>query len=271
MNFEIYDGNELAASLAPGEMLYFDLQYLRSPRFSRDMTPHFWEAVVPRLLTGKLWEPHLTAGHAGDVVLLSGPEPYGCFHVVEVAAGRKMFVRLKHLVGYAFNDGGKFSSTFNLFDPVRWLIGAPTSVFLHGPASLIFYGRAVEDVTAGAGEECFADQIHAFSADSPFQVSGYLPQGTGLWADLINTVSTTVNMTFRAPVRLVKTTLRQEHTNRLGRLWRLVFVSILLGWLVQRWVFSDTANKPPEASGPISSLQQRERVEPSVVMSPMSL
>jgi len=238
MRFVNLDGNELTAELEPGETLYFDLHFLRSPKFSRDMTPHFWEALVPRLLAGKLWEPHLTAGNAGDIVLLSGPEPYGRFHVVKVPAGRKMFVRLKHLVGYAFDHGGKFSSSLNVLDPVRWLIGAPTSVFLHGPASLIFYGRAVEHFMVDPGEECFADQIHAFSAEAPFQVSGFLPQGSGFWADLINTVSTTVNMTFLAPVELVKTTLRQEHTNRLGSLWRLVFVTILLGWLVQRMVFS---------------------------------
>lgn len=250
MKFANLDGNELTASLEAGETLYFDLHYLRSPKFSRDMTPHFWEAMVPRLLAGKLWEPHLTAGHEGDIVLLSGPEPYGRFHVVVVEPGRKMFVRLKHLVGYAFNDGGRFSSSFNLLDPVRWLIGAPTSVFLHGPASLIFYGRAVEDVMADAGEECFADQIHAFSAEAPFQVCGYLPQGTGFWADLINTISTTVNMTFLAPVRLIKTTIRREHTNRLGRLWRLVFVSILIGWLIQRLVFSGVNGPPTQAQGP---------------------
>ena len=43
-------------------------------------------------------------------------------------------------------------------------------------------------------------------------------------------------MTFQAPVRLVKTTLRQEHSNRLGNLWRMLFVGIFLGWLFQRIV-----------------------------------
>jgi hypothetical protein len=228
------DGNELTVALEPGETLFFDLHYLRSPKFSRDVTPHFWEALVARLMAGKLWEPHLTAGPDGDMVLLSGPEPFGCFHPVEVAAGQTMFVRLRYLVGYAFNDGGRFSSCLNPFDPVRWLIGATSSAYVRGPASLIFYGRALEDVTAEAGEECFADQLYAFSAESPFRISGYLPQGKGLWADLINTVSTTVNVTFQRPVHLVKSTLRQPHSNRLGNLWRLLFVGIFLGWLFQR-------------------------------------
>lgn len=234
MKFSGLEGNELTVSLDPGETLYFDLHYLRSAKFSRDVTPHFWEALIARLRSGKLWEPHLTAGADGDTVLLSGPEPFGCFHVVIVEPGKPMFVRLRHIVGYAFSDGGRFSSSLNFFDPVRWLIGATSSAFVHGPASLVFYGRAVEDVLADAGEECFADQIHAFSADTPFRVSGYLSQGKGFWADLINTVSTTVNLTFQAPVHLVKTTLRQEQSNRLGSLWRLLFVGIFLGWLVQR-------------------------------------
>jgi hypothetical protein len=234
MNFSGMEGNELTVSLLSGETLYFDLHYLRSPKFSRDITPHFWEAIIARLRCGMLWEPHLTAGPDGDVVLLSGPEPFGCFHVVIVEPGESMFVRLRHLVGYTFNDRGRFSSSLSLLDPVRWLIGASSSVFVHGPASLVFYGRAVEDVMADAGEECFADQAYAFSAESPFRVSGYLPQGEGFWADLINTVSTTVNLTFQAPVRLVKTTLRQAQSNRLGGLWRLVFVGILLGWLIER-------------------------------------
>ena len=236
MNFSGLEGNELTVALEPGETLYFDLHFLRSPKFSRDVTPHFWEAIVARLMSGKLWEPHLMAGHEGDIVLLSGPEPYGCFHVIVIEPGKTMFVRLRHLVGYAFNDGGRFSSSLNPFDPVRWLIGATSSAFVRGPASIVFYGRACEDVTANAGEECFSDQLYAFSADSPFRVSGYLPQGDGFLADLINTVSTTVNMTFQAPVRLVKTTLRQEHSNRLGNLWRMLFVGIFLGWLFQRIV-----------------------------------
>jgi hypothetical protein len=236
MNFSGFDGNELTVELLPGETLYFDLHFLRTPKFSRDVTPHFREAILARLMAGKLWEAHLEAGPDGDVVLLSGPEGYGRFHVIELKAGQIMFVRLRHLVGYAFNDGGRFSSSLNLFDPVRWLIGATSSAFVHGPASLIFYGHAVEEVPATAGEECFADQLYAFSADSPFRVTGFLPQGEGFWADLINAVSTTVNMTFQAPVQIIKTTLRQEHSSRLGNLWRLLFVGIFLGWLFQRIV-----------------------------------
>ena len=240
MNFSGLDGNELTAALEPGETLYFDLHYLRSPKFSRDITPHFWQAILARLRCGKLWEPHLTADIDGDVVLLSGPEPFGCFHVVIVEPGKTMYVRLQHLVAYAFNDGGRFSSSLNLLDPVRWLIGASSSAFVHGPASLIFYGRSVEDVAADAGEECFADQAYAFSAESQFCVTGYLPQGEGFWADLINTVSTTVNLTFQTPVRLVKTTLREEQANRLGGLWRLIVVGIVLGWLIERIVTAGT-------------------------------
>jgi hypothetical protein len=236
MNFSGFEGNELTVELEPGETFYFDLHFLRSPKFSRDMTPHFREALVARLMSGKLWEPHLTAGPDGDIVLLSGPEPHGCFHYVELKAGETMFVRLRYLVGYTFSGSGRFSSSMNLFDPVRWLIGATSSAFVHGPAWLIFYGRAVEKVPATAGEECFADQLYAFSANSPFRVTGFLPQGEGPWADLINTVSTTVNMTFEKPVLLVKTTLRQEHSNRIGNLWRLLFVGIFLGWLFQRVV-----------------------------------
>lgn len=238
MNFSGFEGNELTVELLPGETLYFDLHFLRSPKFSRDVTPHAWEAIGARLMSGKLWEAHLEGGPDGDIVLLSGAEPYGCFHFVELSASQTMFVRLRHLVGYAFEGDGRFSSSLNPFDPVRWLIGATSSAFVHGPASLVFYGRDCEDVTADAGEECFSDQLYAFSADSPFRVSGYLPQGDGVWADLINTLSTTVNMTFQGPVRLIKTTRRQEHSNRLGNMWRLIFVSIFLGWLVQRMVFA---------------------------------
>lgn len=238
MKFTGLEGNELTVCLEPGETLHFDLHFLRSAKFSRDISPHFWDALVARLMSGKLWEPHLTAGPQGDKLLLSGPEPYGCFHVVLVEPGKTMFVRLPHLVAYAFNEGGRFSSSLNPFDPVRWLIGATSSAFVRGPASLVFYGRACEDVMAEAGEQCFADQIYAFSADSPFRVTGYLPQGDGFWADLMNTLSTTVNMSFEAPVRLVKTTLRQERSNRLGMLWRLVWAGILLGWVVERIVFA---------------------------------
>ena len=236
MNFSGFEGNEFTVELLSGETLYFDLHFLRSPKFSRDMTPHFWEATLARLMSGKLWEAHLQAGPDGDTVLLSGPEPYGRFHVVTLKPGETMFVRLRHLVGYTFDDRGRFSSSLNPFDPVRWLIGATSSAFVHGQASLIFYGRAVEEVSATAGEECFADQLYAFSADSRFRVTGLLPQGDGFWADLINTVSTTVNITFDEPVQIVKTTLRQEHSNRLGNLWRLLVVGIFLGWLFQRIV-----------------------------------
>lgn len=238
MEFSGLEGNELAVAVAPGETLFFDLHFLRSPKFRRDVTPHFWEAVVARLMAGKLWEPHLTGGPDGDIVLLSGPEPSGCFHVVKIAPGKTMFVRLRHLVAYAFNGDGRFSSCLNLVDPVRWLIGATSSAYVRGPASLVFYGRSVEEVSAESGEECFADQLYAFSAESPFRVSGYLPQGVGFWADLINTTSTTVNMTFQGPVHLVKTTLRQSHSHLLANLWRLLFVSIFLGWVVQRVVTS---------------------------------
>jgi hypothetical protein len=240
MQFSGVESNELRVRLSPGETIYFDLEHLRSDTFSKDVTPHFREALLARLLAGKLWEPHLTAGPGGDEVLLSGPEPSGRFHVVTLAAGESMFVRLPRLVAYEFRDGGRFRASLNPVSLVRWLIGAVSAVFVEGPATLIFYGRDVAHVEADAGERCFADQVYACTATAPFTISGFQPRGCGLWADLINTVSTTVNMTFHGPAHVVKTTLRRERTNRLRSIGRLLVLGIAIGWLVEKVV---TANQ----------------------------
>lgn len=239
MQFSGVESNELRVRMVPGETIYFDLEHLRSDSFSKDVTPHFREALLARMLAGKLWEPHLTAGPGGDEVLLSGPEPSGRFHVVTLAVGESMFVRLPRLVAYAFRDGGRFRSSLNPVSLVRWLIGAVSAVFVEGPATLVFYGRDVAHVEAEAGERCFADQVYACTATAPFTISGFQPRGCGLWADLINTVSTTVNITFHEPSQVVKTTLRRERTNRLRSIGRLLILGIAMGWLVEKVVTAE--------------------------------
>jgi hypothetical protein len=245
MRFKELEINELEVALDNGETLYFDINYLRSPNVDSHITPHFRGAVFSRLLTGKLWEAHLTAPAAGAKVVLGGPEASGRFAVVVVNAGSNLFVRLHAVHGYAFGMGGRFRSSMRLLDPVRWIIGAATSVIVQGPASLVFYGRSVEHVTAEAGDHCFADQLYAFGAESRFRVSGYRPNEGGVLSQWFNAASSTINLTFLDPVEIVKTTIRDERPNRLKGIARLVFVSLLIGWCVERVVMRGLQEMEP--------------------------
>lgn len=246
MRFKELESNELEVALDGGETFFFDIEYLRSPNVDAHLTPHFRGALFARFFAGKLWEAHLTAPQSGTKVLLGGPEASGRFVVVVVGEGSSLFVRLHAVHGYAFGRGGRFRSSMHLLDPVRWLIGAPTSVIVQGPASVVFYGRSVEHVSAEVGEHCFADQIYAFGAASRFHVSGYRPHEGGVLSQWFNAASSTVNLTFLDPVEIVKTTTRDERPNRLRGVFRLVFVSLLIGWCVEKAVMKSFPEATPD-------------------------
>jgi pimeloyl-ACP methyl ester carboxylesterase len=233
--------NEIEVEVEPGETLHFGTEFLRTPRFSRHMIPHHWSSLLPdaffrRLFSGKLWDLHVTAGASPEKVLLGGNDPRGQFAVVEVLPDQKLFIRLRHLAAYAFAEGGGFVTSMNPFDPSRWILKAVSALIVRGPATLLFYGVGLKMDTMQAGGHSFADQLLAFDATAPFRLHGLLPEGDGPAAYALNAASTTVDVEFAEEVPVIKTTLRTATTNRLSRLWRLLFFGLLLGWIVEQVV-----------------------------------
>ena len=250
MKFGDTNSNEIAVEVAPGETLHLGAEYLRSPRFSRSTIPHFWTGLLPdalfgRLFAGKLWDlyVHVAPNSPAEQVLLGGNEPKGRFLVIEVEPRRKLFVRLSRVAAYTFEAGGGFYTSCNVFSPSRWILKAVSAVMIRGPATLIFYGVDLKPVELKAGQHSFSDQLLAFDATAAFQLHGLLPEGHDPAAHGINITSTTVDVEFLSDTTVVKQTTRERTTNRLTRLWRLLFLGLLGGWLFEKAVMS-----PPVAS-----------------------
>jgi pimeloyl-ACP methyl ester carboxylesterase len=241
MNFGDTKSNEIEVEVEPGETLHLGAEFLRSPTFSRSTIPHFWTGLLPdaffsRLFTGKLWDLHVTARETPEKVQLGGNEPKGSFLVVTVEPKHKLFLRLRHLAAYAFGPGGGFCTSLNLVSPSRWILKAISAVMVRGPATLVFYGVELKTTEIEAGGHSFADQLLAFDATTPFRLHGLLPEGHDPAAHGTNITSSTVDVEFEAPATVVKKTTRTQNTNRLSRLWRLLFLGLLGGWLVEQAV-----------------------------------
>jgi len=244
------DSNEIVVTVEPGETIYFGGTFQRSPRFSQNTAPNFWSRLLPdafwaRLFAGRLWDHHVHAGETGDTVQLGGNDPKGRFVVIDVEAGRKLFVRLRHLAAYGFGPGGGFSTSWKPWSPSRWILRAVSALTVRGPATLFFYGIDLKSVTIEAGGHTFADQVVAFDATAPFRLHGLLPEGHGPLAHATNAASGTVDLEFAEKAAVVKTTVHNARTNGLTRLVRLLFVGLVGGWLFERLVMQPPGFTPP--------------------------
>ena len=255
MKFGDTTSNEIEVEVEPGETLHFAAEFLRSPTFSRSTVPHFWNGLLPdafwsRLFSGKLWDLHVAARETPETVRLGGNEPKGSFLVVTVEPNHKLFLRLRHLAAYAFTRDGGFSTSLNPMSPSRWILKAVSAVMVRGPATLVFYGVELKASEMEAGGHSFADQLLAFDATTPFRLHGLLPEGHDPAAHGTNITSSTVDVEFTAPATAVKKTTRTQHTNRLSRLWRLLFLGLLGGWLVEQAVMHPwrMTTPPPHAT-----------------------
>lgn len=250
MKFGDTHSNEIEVDVEPGETLHLGAEFLRSPTFSRSTIPQFWTRLLPdaffgRLFAGKLWDLYVTAGETPEKVRLGGNEPKGSFLVVTVEPHRKLFLRLRHMAAYAFGPGGGFCTSLNVLSPSRWVLKAVSAAMVRGPATLVFYGVELKASEIEAGGHSFADQLLAFDATTPFRLHGLLPEGHDPAAHGTNITSTTVDVEFAEPATVVKKTTRTQSTNRLSRLWRLLFLSLLGGWLVEQAVMRPWHITPP--------------------------
>jgi pimeloyl-ACP methyl ester carboxylesterase len=262
MKFGDTASNEIEVEVEPGETLHLGPEYLRTPRFSRNLIPHHWSSILPdaffsRLFSGKLWDLHVTAGDRPEKVLLGGNDPRGQFVVVEVPAGKKLFVRLRHVAAYTFATGGGFVTSMNLVDPSRWILRALSALMVRGPATLIFYGVGLKKDTVEAGGHSFADQLLAFDATTPFRLHGLLPADYGPAGHAMNAASTTVDVEFVEEAPVVKTTMRTAMISGLSRLGRLLVFGLLLGWLVEQAVLhppgiTPQPHLPPTFTGTVA-------------------
>jgi pimeloyl-ACP methyl ester carboxylesterase len=252
MKFGDLKSNEIEIDLEPGETLHFGAAFLRSPVFSQSTVPPFWTGLLPdaflgRLFAGKLWDVYVTATDVPEKVQLGGNEPKGSFLAVTVEPGQELFLRLGPLAAYSFGPGGGFRSSLGLLNPSRWILKAVSAVTVRGPATLLFYDVGAKAGVIEAGGHSFADQLLAFDAKAPFRLHGLLPEGSDPVAHGTNITSTTVNIEFTAPATVVKKTTRLPGTNRLTSLWRLLFIGLLGGWLVEKIVthpWQITASQP---------------------------
>jgi pimeloyl-ACP methyl ester carboxylesterase len=246
------DSNEIVVTVEPGETIFFGGTFQRSPKFSQNLVPNFWtrllpDAFWPRLFAGRLWDLHVQAVENRETVQLGGNDPKGRFAVVDIEAGRKMFLRLRYLAAYGFGPGGGFSTSWKPWSPSRWILRAVSAVTIRGPATLFFYGIDLKSVIVEAGGHSFADQVLAFDATAPFRLHGLLPEGTGPAAHATNASSTTVDLEFVQKTAVVKTTVRGTRTNGWTRLMRLLIFGLLGGWLVERVVIQPPGFTTPPA------------------------
>ena len=232
MKYEIHTANSATAHLDAGDELSYLGSFLRDDKVASPFpVPHWREAWFPRLLSGRLFFCSRTAEN-DERLCLSGEHPHSQFHSIDVPDGRAYWVKMKFLAAFSFGHGAKFSSATRWLDPVAWLIGASRSVYVHGPAHLLFYGSGL---MVSDKNKLHSDLIVAFDASEPFRVSGYDP-GKNLGAQLINALSSTVVMTFDSAPPLLETTIRPTKRNRFIALSRLL-LGVVLGSLASWIIF----------------------------------
>ena len=168
------ESNEISLNVVTGETCFFAADFLRTPSFTGsalwEKDHGFLRAFVSRFMSGRLYDLFLTPSHESQVLKLSGSESHGRFLVQVLNPGQRSVVRLPYLKAYQFGTKGRFQGKSCLFDPVRWITGTVFVVIVEGPATLIFYGSGLQH---SAVTECFADQIVAFDASVPFEVTGF--------------------------------------------------------------------------------------------------
>lgn len=228
------ESNEITLNVVAGETCFFASDFLRTASFTGSVLwkkDHgFLRALVSRFLSGRLYDLFLTPTHESQVLKLSGSESHGHFLVQTLNSGQRSVVRLPYLKAYQFQENGKFQVKSCLFDPVRWITGTVFVVIVEGPATLIFYGSGLQDSTV---TECFADQVVAFDAGVPFEVTGFGPKGLGWFAQVFNAFSSTVNMRFASSTHLVLNTFRTEAHSRLRQVPNYLFLGVLVGGLLE--------------------------------------
>lgn len=182
MRIDTPDANQAVVWVEPGETLFFALRYLRGRHFGVPLLPPcpFGSPLI-RLYHGCYWLGRFRAGDGGSEIVLTGPTVIGNFRAIEVPAGETRFINCRHVVAFAFRDGGYLRTQLSrLLSPTMWALGHPLPVIVHGPGTIIAYGEGLAEETVEPGAEFIPSQVVAYDARSPILARALNPDSGSL-------------------------------------------------------------------------------------------
>jgi hypothetical protein len=237
MQVAVSEANSLKVVLSPEERLNVFPMFAACGGY--DPRPIARSVFLSRWFAGKITEYCYQAGPQPMAVQLHGPDAHGRFHVMPVAEGHAVVVRLKELAGYRLGGGNaRLASCRQLFSPVRWYTRTAFAVVVHGPAELVFYGPGLQYSESREHQECFASRLVAFDARTPFRIRGLRPTGSA--GSVFDALSTVVDVSFLGATPLVwRTTADDAQSgNRTRRTMHLILGSLIGGSFLEHLLFS---------------------------------